>query len=78
EINFRLPKPCARCSVPTIDPETAESGQEPLLTLSRIRKWNQKVYFGQNALHDNTGVLHIGDSVAILSTGPKQPPLDQL
>ncbi|WP_341328459.1 MOSC N-terminal beta barrel domain-containing protein [Methylotuvimicrobium sp. KM2] len=78
DINFRLPKPCARCSVPTIDPETAESGPEPLLTLSRIRKWNQKVYFGQNALHDNTGVLHIGDSVAILSTGPKQPPLDQL
>jgi uncharacterized protein YcbX len=74
-IDFRLPKPCSRCSVPTIDPETAETGKEPLLTLSRTRKWQNKVYFGQNALHDQCGRLTIGDAVHIKSTGAKQPPL---
>lgn len=75
-IGFRLPKPCARCTVPTIDPMTGETGKEPLTTLNRLRKWNNKVYFGQNALHNDTGILHIGDAVTIHSTGPKQPPLD--
>jgi uncharacterized protein YcbX len=75
EIDFRLPKPCARCSVPTIDPETAETGKEPLVTLNRTRKWQNKVYFGQNALHDQCGELAVGDRVQIITTGPRQPPL---
>lgn len=75
-IDFRLPKPCSRCSVPAIDPETALSDKEPLVTLNRLRKWRNNVYFGQNALHDGLGELAVGDSVQILKTGPKQPPLD--
>jgi uncharacterized protein YcbX len=74
-IDFRLPKPCSRCAVPTIDPETAETGKEPLTTLSRIRKWHNKVYFGQNALHNQCGELSVGDAVVIKSTGEKQPPI---
>ncbi len=74
-IGFRLPKPCSRCSVPTIDPETAQTGKEPLTTLNRIRKWNKHVYFGQNALHDNTGELTVKSKVSIIATGPNQPPL---
>jgi uncharacterized protein YcbX len=74
-IDFRLPKPCARCSIPAIDPETAQIGKEPLLTLSRTRKWQNNVYFGQNALHNQCGILTVGDAVHIKSTGPKQPPI---
>ncbi|TAN71441.1 MAG: MOSC domain-containing protein [Methylobacter sp.] len=74
-IDFRLPKPCSRCSVPTIDPETAQTGKEPLVTLNRTRKWQNKVYFGQNALHDQCGQLTVGDAIHIKSTGPKQPPI---
>jgi uncharacterized protein len=74
-ISFRLPKPCSRCSVPTINPETGETGKEPLSTLNRLRKWQNKVYFGQNALHDGLGVLSVGDSVQINLTGDRQPPL---
>lgn len=74
-IGFRLPKPCSRCAVPTIDPNTGETGKEPLNTLNRLRKWQNKVYFGQNALHDNVGVLSIGDKVQIRLTGTTQPPL---
>lgn len=72
-IDFRLPKPCSRCSVPTVDPETAETGKEPLVTLNRLRKLGNKVYFGQNALHDQCGVLKVGDRVEIRETGPAQP-----
>jgi uncharacterized protein YcbX len=74
-IDFRLPKPCSRCTVPTIDPETAQTGKEPLITLSRTRKWQNKVYFGQNALHNQCGLLTVGDAVEIKSVGAKQPPL---
>ena len=75
EITFRLPKPCSRCAVPAIDQETAAIGKEPLTTLNRTRKWQHKVYFGQNALHNSLGVLSVGDSVTILETGTAQPPL---
>lgn len=75
-IGFRLPKPCSRCSVPTIDPETAETGKEPLTTLNRLRKWENKVYFGQNALHDGRGMLSVGDRVTVVRTGGRQPSLD--
>lgn len=74
-IEFRLPKPCSRCSIPTIDLETAETGKEPLKTLNRIRKWNKHVYFGQNALHNNVGELSTGSELRIISTGSKQPPI---
>ncbi len=74
-VEFRLPKPCSRCVVPTIDPLTAEMSKEPLQTLSRLRKWQNKVYFGQNALHNTIGRLHIGAEVTVLTTGPMQPPL---
>ncbi|MGR9052596.1 MAG: MOSC domain-containing protein [Gammaproteobacteria bacterium] len=75
EIDFRLPKPCSRCTITTIDPATGETGKEPLQTLSHTRKWQQKVYFGQNALHDNSGHLSIGDPLQVYSTGLNQPPL---
>ncbi len=74
-IEFRLPKPCSRCAIPAINPKTAEISKEPLTTLNRLRKWNNKIYFGQNALHNQTGFLQIGDEVEILTTGEKQPPL---
>ena len=75
DIRFRLPKPCSRCPVPTINTETAARSKEPLKTLNRLRRWNNHVYFGQNALHDNIGELSIGSDVKINLTGTKQPPL---
>ena len=74
-IQFRLPKACSRCAIPTIDLETAKTNKEPLKTLNRIRKWNKQVYFGQNALHNSTGELSIASPVKICQTGSNQPPL---
>lgn len=73
QINFRLPKPCSRCSVPAIDPDTAITSQAPLTALAQLRQANNKVYFGQNALHDKQGMLAVGDEVLINLTGPSQP-----
>ncbi|MFA5982741.1 MAG: MOSC N-terminal beta barrel domain-containing protein [Methylococcaceae bacterium] len=77
EIGFRLPKPCSRCSIPNIDPSNASLGKEPLKTLNLHRKWQNQVYFGQNALHNQSGVLQLGDPVTIHLTGKPQPPLAQ-
>jgi len=76
DIGFRLPKACSRCSVPQINPETALiDSKEPLRTLSRTRQWQNKVFFGQNALHNQIGILKIGDTVSIQETGMAQPPI---
>ncbi|KJV07334.1 MOSC domain-containing protein [Methylocucumis oryzae] len=74
-LDFRLPKPCSRCAIPSLNPETGEYGKEPLATLSRTRKWQNKVYFGQNVLHNQQGILSVGDEIIILSEGQMQPPL---
>ncbi len=75
-ISFRLPKPCSRCPVPNVDPETGQRRNQPMTTLAEYRKWQGKVYFGQNAIHDQTGTLAVGDALSVLETGPAQPPLN--
>lgn len=65
-IEFRLVKPCSRCIIPTIDPATAERSAEPLRTLMSYRRRGNKVYFGQNVLHDGLGTLCEGTPVEVL------------
>lgn len=78
DIGFRLPKPCSRCPIPGIDPNTALADKTVLAALNRSRRWDNKVYFGQNALHDTVGRLAVGDSVEILETGSANPPLSRI
>lgn len=66
DMSFRVAKPCSRCIIPTIDPATAERGKEPLQTLMRYRRRDNKVYFGQNLLHDAVGRLEVGMPVEVL------------
>lgn len=65
-LTFRVAKPCSRCVIPTIDPETGEKGVEPLRTLNGYRREGNQVYFGQNLLHDGTGELRLGSAVEVL------------
>ena len=66
-IVFRVVKPCARCTIPTVDPEAGVfAGKEPLRTLATFRKFGSKVFFGQNLIAQGTGALRVGDPVAIL------------
>lgn len=66
EISFRIVKPCSRCVIPTIDIDTAEKSAEPLKTLSSYRRGDNKVFFGQNVINDNEGVLTLGMPVEIV------------
>ncbi|PLX62226.1 MOSC domain-containing protein [Sedimenticola selenatireducens] len=66
KVIFRVAKPCSRCVIPTINPETGEKGVEPLRTLNRYRREGNKVYFGQNLLHDGAGELKLGSVVEVL------------
>jgi uncharacterized protein len=50
---LRVVKPCARCEIPNIDPQSAESGAEPGATLALYRsdtRLDGAVTFGMNAI----------------------------
>jgi hypothetical protein len=64
-VRLRMVKPCGRCVVTTTDQATTARGTEPLRTLATYRKVDGEVMFGQNAVHESTGGLRIGDAVVI-------------
>jgi len=68
-INFFGVKPCARCVMIGVDQETAVTSSEPLKTLSGYRKSNNKIYFGQNLIHNGKGLINIGDELNIKMLG---------
>lgn len=63
---LRIVKPCARCVVITINPDTGEMSNEPLNTLSKFRKQNNKVLFGMNTIVEQEGFINIGDQIELL------------
>ncbi len=68
-IEMRVVKPCSRCTITTINLETGVLEKEPLATLATYRKQDGKVYFGQNLIHSNEGLLKAGDAIEILEIG---------
>ena len=64
-IGFYGVKLCARCVIPTIDQDTGRKFKEPLKTLATYRQKDNKIYFGQNLLADNTGKVTVGDTIEI-------------
>ena len=60
---FAAVKPCARCVLTTVDPETGRTGEEPLKTLSNYRKQGSKVNFGMNIIPLEYETLQEGDEV---------------
>jgi len=62
-IVMELVKPCSRCVITTIDPQTGLRDKEPLFTLASYRKRGNKVMFGQNVLHRNQGLIERGMTV---------------
>jgi hypothetical protein len=73
---FDLVKPCARCTVTTVDQATGVfAGDEPLSALRRIRMSGDRrvpgVLFGWNAVPRVLGTVRLGDDVEILAA--RQP-----
>ncbi len=64
DIPMRGVKLCSRCPMPTVDPDKGErAGQEPIATLVKYRKWDNKVFFGINVNHQQQGTIKIGDKL---------------
>lgn len=72
EIEFDVVKPCSRCSIPAVNPETGALGREPTRTLARYRRFGKKILFGQNVNHRGQGKLHLGDPVVVLQVNDEQ------
>jgi uncharacterized protein YcbX len=66
DIMFRVAKPCSRCTVPTVNQDTASRTAEPIRTLSSYRTVDNQVYFGQNLTHESQGILNLGDKVRVI------------
>jgi uncharacterized protein YcbX len=66
DVIFEAVKPCARCVITTTNQETAERLHEPLLTLSKYRKIDNKVMFGMNLVCDSTGEIKVGQNIELL------------
>lgn len=66
-IVFQLVKPCARCVITTTDQATTRRGKEPLATLATYRRAGSGVTFGQNLVHEGTGIIRRGDRVEVLA-----------
>jgi len=68
-VEFDVPKPCDRCVMTTIDPDsgTPHPGAEPLLTLSRYRRDAARgILFGVNLIPRGTGTIRVDDAVDIV------------
>lgn len=65
DVTLSLVKPCSRCILTTVDPETgvrSPDGQ-PLKTLATYRRTPDGVIFGANGVHLCEGTLAVGDPV---------------
>jgi hypothetical protein len=75
ELRFLVARPCARCAVPAVDPETGVRGTEPTRTLATYRRHDGQVWFGQNLVHESTGPIAVGASVTVEQRTPLNPPV---
>lgn len=65
-VEMKAVKLCSRCPMPMVDPDLGErTSPEPILTLSKYRKWDNKIFFGMNIIHKNQGEISVGDEFTI-------------
>lgn len=66
-VRLSVVKPCGRCAIPCIAPESGKASSEPLRTLATYRRRGREVLFGQNLIHRDQGEIHVGDPVEVLA-----------
>ncbi|MGF1514974.1 MAG: MOSC domain-containing protein [Elainellaceae cyanobacterium] len=66
-VDFRVAKPCSRCTITTVDQVTGQRSPEPLRTLGTFRRWRGKIWFGQNLVQETAGTVQVGDAVEVLA-----------
>lgn len=64
---FDVPKSTGRCTITTINQQTAQSSKEPLRTLAGYRAANNNIFVGVYLLHHiKHGTLHLGDKLRVI------------
>ena len=63
DTRFRVAKPCERCVMVNIDPKTGMKSPETLKTLSTYRKEGKDIFFGQNVVGLESGIVREGDII---------------
>ena len=58
---------CTRCVLTTVDPDTLETGAQPLRVFAEYRRGPDGVVFGVNATHAGEGAIFVGDGVTVLA-----------
>jgi uncharacterized protein YcbX len=66
-IEFDIVKSCARCIIPTLDLETSEKQTDVMQVMLKYRKQGKEVMVGQNAIHRQTGMLKVGQTVEVIA-----------
>lgn len=67
EVVFKLVRACPRCKMVNVDSKTGEIDKnEPLLTLSKFRKFGSGVHFGVYMIAENYGKISVGDTVDVI------------
>lgn len=65
DVPIAVVKPCARCAITTVNPDTAVKGKEPLTALAKYRRAAGGVMFCENAIHLDLGTLRVGAEVTV-------------
>jgi uncharacterized protein YcbX len=70
EVVFEVAKPCTRCQMTTVDPDTGmvSDANEPMRTLIRTRQLPEGICFGVNLVARNEGVLNVGDEMEVIES----------
>lgn len=74
DVRFRGVKPCARCVIVNTNQHTGLRSKEPLASLSKFRrerKNSDKVLFGMNLNHLNSGTISVGDPINEIVLGAR-------
>lgn len=75
DVEFEVVEPCERCILTTLNVGNGEfrANKEPLTTFSRFRANEQgRIFFGQNLVAKNEGVISINDTVEVLEYKSKE------
>jgi molybdenum cofactor sulfurtransferase len=71
---FEMLGRCQRCSMVCVNQETGEKSEEPFVTLAKMRRFDNKVYFGEHMCltpgSKDKVFVRIGDPVEAFSTPP--------
>ena len=73
---FQMLGSCRRCQMVCVDPNTTERDQEPFVTLSKTRRYDGKVWFGQHTCLVSRGERNADLQPPTIKTGDEVKPFD--